>query len=82
MLYYRTRCYTLPHIRVVLQSFNKLAMRVSSWSQSKKKKKKKKIKKQKSGQRWSGNWSFAFAAGHIWNSYLLGKGGYVFGSVG
>ena len=42
MLYYRTRYYTLPHIRVVLQSFNKLAMRVSSWSQSKKKKKKKK----------------------------------------
>ena len=42
MLYYRTRYYTLPHIRVVLQSFNKLAMRVSSWSQLKKKKKKKK----------------------------------------
>ena len=41
MLYYRTRYYTLPHIQVVLQSFNKLAMRVSSWSQSKKKKKKK-----------------------------------------
>ena len=40
MLYYRTRYYTLLHIRVVLQSFNKLAVRVSSWSQLKKNKKK------------------------------------------